>query len=229
MEELTNGKQEELADLLSEAFFSGLKKQMLMGMIASDTVEEILAPLLRDYNRLFPLLSAGLQRDVECILKAYPEIAAHYEVSLKPSVSYVLDIFWDLFKGNFPGDAGDASRRSFPPGEVADLDTDAYAFEAQKTLDDASGTTAAGRSVIDVGEDEPAILEVVYVRGENRFCFECPGLRRKVELAICGRPVLVLQPERNRACLTVREYTDIVKRYEMEGGEGVEIDLWMEE
>lgn len=193
-------------DLLPRIFFESLRERMLLGMVPSETVEDVLGPILEEYEEVTPLLPPRLRNDLEDILRIYPEVARSY--GLVPGTGFfpVLDSLWDLLRetlgrGGLPPERGLASVWPEDAGLTAEI-----VGEAQEPL--RSTATAGGRragvSLTTDGGNE-IYLVLSCCEGEDAVCFESPGLTGNVELHLCGCPVLSLGPGAPRRCLGVAE------------------------
>jgi len=72
----------------SQIFFDSVKVKMKIGHFPSQTVEEMLYPVLNNDSKLMTELSKTVQREIMDILKVYPEIALKYNIN--PSFGYTL-------------------------------------------------------------------------------------------------------------------------------------------
>jgi hypothetical protein len=81
----------DLFDTFPEIIFGSLKKQMLLGIVPAQTVGIVLRPLLRNFHAVMPGLSPDLREDFENILRIYPDVAARYELRMKPPIVHALN------------------------------------------------------------------------------------------------------------------------------------------
>ncbi len=202
----------DLLEKLPELFLKSLKKRMLRGDLPSKAVEEILSPLIEDFDRLKARLSPTLRNDVENILKIYPELADRYGIALPHSVFYALDTVWERFGG-----AGSESTPTFPPpgaypeGDMASPTPAYYLAEDQNVPEGAaSAHSHAGRSTLITDRGNAITLSVHYDERERSIRFIAPELAIKVAVRLCGRPALILDPENPSASLTIEEFVRIV-------------------
>lgn len=71
-----------IIDHVAEHFTCSIKKQMIMGFLPSSSVENILFPLLENFNLIYPKLSKSAKNEIKGILKLYPEITIKYNIEI---------------------------------------------------------------------------------------------------------------------------------------------------
>lgn len=190
---------------LPDRFFKGFKQQMLLGLLSSETVEAILAPLLEHYDTVMPQLPADLQIDIENILKVYWEIAEKYAVQPSESVAAILNGLWEEWKQAFAAVLKnelvlDYSRRTTTRG--GDARPESLMLLLGKI---AVGLPHYGRGHFITDKGNPVVLELSYEEEPGRFCFRTSGLSRKVHVYLCGCPLLALQPEEEQSRVSLEK------------------------
>lgn len=199
----------DIFDQLPDNYFKGLKRQMILGLLASETVESILGPLLERYDTVMPRLPVDLQIDIENILEVYSEIAEKYGVRPTASLTAIMDTLWEEWKLAFAAIlkqelALDFTRRTTPRGE-GDWPESLVSLLGKIS----AGLPQYGRSHFITDKGSSVVLELSYQTEGGRFCFRSPGLFRKVHLHLGGCLLVTLQPETEQSCVGPGEMLEV--------------------
>lgn len=211
----------EIFEQAPDFFFSHLKQRMLRGLLPSDTVSEVLAPLLENYDALVARLPLSSRADVESILKAHPEITARYGVGIPPSVVLAIKSLREDIEGVGRGRRA-PSARPFPPSPSpveAAQPSPGFFNETQAPYGRASLSPAKeGRSIVKSDKGTWMILAMRWERDEARVHFQTPGLASTVSVRFSGRPALDLAPEQGgRGDVDLFRLLDIFRDIEVSG------------
>ena len=76
---------DELFEKLPDILLSSFRKQLLLGLVPAETVQQILEPLLSNFHEIMPQLSPEQQADFENILSIYPDVAERFGVQISGS------------------------------------------------------------------------------------------------------------------------------------------------
>ncbi|MFP5214080.1 MAG: hypothetical protein ACLGPL_11955 [Acidobacteriota bacterium] len=172
-----------LFDRLPGLLFGGLRERMLLGITPSRTVGEILGPLLSRYDEAGDRLSSDLRRDVEDILRLYPEVAEGYGLSPSPRVGSLLSELREMLLGGF----GDLSPAMVWEGQAR------FSEDERDRFKDILGRIP-GESGEFIRTDRGREVRLELRPDEDGSClrFECS---ERADLYLCGRFVAAVGPE----------------------------------
>ena len=209
-------------DWLPERLFESLRDQMMLGTLPSETVEELLAPCLENYEAVMDRLSPSLRGDIENILRIYPEIAGKYGLEPKPSLTSVLDALWRGLRDGVAGRAGGPLRSAleFAYGGASDI-----AEETQKPLQVKAAKPAVwGSATFTTDRGRGVVLECRYIEEEDRLYFRAPALSIVIHIVLCEQDVLTLSPAKREGHVDVDRLLAV-----FENGELPEMDIEVRE
>jgi hypothetical protein len=202
-------------------FFSHLKRQMLRGLLLSNTVDEALAPLLEDYDALVAQLPLSSRADIERILKVHPEIAARYDIDIPPSVVRAVESLREDIEDAARTGHTSATRHFHPSPSIigATQLSPSFLNETQAPYGRTSLPAKKGRSIMRSDKGAWMILVMRWEQDEARVHFQMPGLASRVSVRFSGRPALDLAPEQGgRGEMNLFRLLEIFRNIESSGG-----------
>lgn len=188
---------DELFDGFPDLFFRCLRERMLLGMAPAETVRAILDPLLVDFHTLMPELPLELQADCENILRIYPEIAAQCGIQLRPPLVESFSLLLQYLAGARSGQAG------------RDIGL-AMAAEPQKTFESPKESLKReGRGFLYTDRGNCVLLEFSYTAGDRYIYFSTRPLKFGIDIFVCGKYALSLEPGGVAANLDIEKPADL--------------------
>ena len=181
----------DLFELMPDRFFESLRLQMKLGVLASEKVETVLKPLLKNYDAVMPQLDPVIQAEIEDILRIYPEIAEKYDLKLKlpPLITSILDELWEKWNRTVKEIMKrelimSQVRRGPMPEEGPRRDGH---LELLRKI--AAKLPHYGRGRFMTDKRNPVFLELTYDGELGQYCFQSPGLSRRVHVHVSTFPL----------------------------------------
>jgi hypothetical protein len=191
-------------DLLFEKFpdmlLSNFRKQMLLGIVPADMVEQVLKPLLADFHAIMLELPVEVRADLENILRIYPEVGERFKVNAKPPV---IESLRRLARRQKPGSDSGRGMQQFDMAAQ-----DQLGFETSKNMAEAYSDEGAGFFTTDRGN--PVYLEFNFSEGQDFVCFEYKPPRMSIDIYICGIFALALTAQKPRGEIAVESLLEII-------------------
>lgn len=194
--------EKELFDRLPDLFFKSLRKQLLLGLVPSETVEKLLGPLFEDFDGFMRELPPDARRDVLDILKIYPEIAEQYGLKPPFPVASLMERIWDKFRE--PWSSGFEPEPALGFSEGWDEDDGDLPAKKRKMLQEImAGLPAEAGDYFATERGNLVFLEFLYEKENERLCFRASGMTGPVYLRLSGSHALTLSPDNQYKCMTL--------------------------
>lgn len=193
---------DELFDKFPDLLLSSFRKQMLLGAVPADTVQQILAPLLSDFHEIMLQLPPGAQADFENILRLYPDVAERFGVWIKPPVVESLRSI-----ARYRAKPDSAQRP-----DKAEFD---MAAEPQQGLEGTKKSSARsvekeGQGFFTTDKGSPVYLEFFYSEEGDCASFAYKPARLDIEIHICGVYATTLTPLQPKQTIPVGSLSQIL-------------------
>ncbi len=195
---------DELFEKFPDVLLSSFRKQMLLGIVPADMVQQILEPLLSHFHETMLQLPVGLQADFENILRLYPDVAERFGVWIKPPVIETLRSF--------------AQYRQKPgPGARTDIDELDMAAEPQRGLEGkkkplVGSFVKEGQGFFTTDRGSPVYIEFSYTEGDDSATFEYKPPRMTIEIHICATYTITLTPLRPKQEIPVERLLEVLMK-----------------
>ncbi|MGC8493299.1 MAG: hypothetical protein ACP5SH_16350 [Syntrophobacteraceae bacterium] len=186
---------EKLFEKFPDLLFSGFRQQMLLGKVPADVVQQILEPLLSNFQDIMFQLPSDLQADLENVLRIYPDVAERFGVWIKPPVALSLRGFARRRKENYQ-----------------DLDMAAepqQGFQVTKKSF-VSSFPEEGQGFFTTDRGNPVYIEFSSSEAGDFACFEYKPPRFAIEIRICGRCAATLTPDSPRQLIPADRLSQIL-------------------
>lgn len=202
---------DELFEKFPDVLLSSFRKQLLLGSVPADTVQQIFEPLLSNFYETMLRLPPELQVDFENILRLYPDVAERFGVCITPPVAWCLRRFTQCLPKPGSGEndfefamAGESQRG---PEVTKKSSVSSFAKEGQGFF-----TTDRGNSVY---------IEFSFSQEADFASFEYKPPLLDIEIHICGVYTTTLTPRRPKQTIPVDSLSQIL----MKCGREVEIKI----
>lgn len=172
---------DKLFEKFPDLLFSGFRQQMLLGKIPADVVQQILEPLLSNFQEIMLQLPSELQADLENVLRIYPDVAERFGLWIKPPLALSL--------------RGFAPPR---PNNDEELDMAAEPQQGFQSTKKSFGSSfpKEGQGFFTTDRGNPVYIEFSSSEEGDFASFEYKPLRCGIEIHICGRCAATLTPDR---------------------------------
>lgn len=178
---------DELFDTFPEIIFGSLRKQMLLGILPSQTVGAILEPLLSNFYEIMLALTPDLRIDFENILRIYPDVAARFHLRIKPPLAEAL---FSLVKSL--GVSGQISKTDDWADTGAEMD---LAAERQKPfISGEISPVTQGQGFFTTDRGNTIYLEFSCSIEDDFISFDHKPSQIEIDVHICGTSALTLGP-----------------------------------
>jgi hypothetical protein len=173
---------------------------MFLGLVKAETAKAVLEPLLADFWNIIFKLPLDLQRELENILRIYPDVAESFSIRIKPPIEKaLLALAVNLRKRAW----------QFPPGESKALD---LAAEGQSGLEEAVALyPAEGQGFFSTDRGNTVFVEFSFFEGDECILLGRRPIEMGMELHLCGKHAVTFQPEELGKTLGIKAFMEICK------------------
>ncbi len=194
---------DDIFDKFPELLFGDLKKRMLLGLVKAETVKSVMEPFLTDFWNIMLKLPLELERDLENILRIYPDVAESFSIRMKPPIEKaLLALSINLRK---------RARQALPAGDGAEAALD-LAAEGQSVLEEAGALfPAEGQGFFLTNKGNSVFVEFSYFEGDEYIAFGRKPVQMGIDLHLCEVYAVTFQPEESGKGLTVKYFLEICK------------------